>query len=192
MRKIILYVVLSLSVYSVDLNAQNYNHIVSEKLPYGSWNPEAPKELKDFDSLIGTCDCKSVNRNSDGTWKDTVNMVWTYKYIMNGKAVLDETLKEDGAHSMSIRQYNADSAKWYVTFFSSKGANPAPSTWAGGRKGDDIVLYLNQKAPNGTEGYSRLTFYDISEKGYRWKGEWVDINETISFPFWVIDCKRKE
>lgn len=184
-------VMLILMVSSAMLYAQNYAHNPSEKQPFGSWNPEAPEQLKDFEPLIGVCDCKSVNRNPDGTWQDTVNMVWTYKYIMDGKAVLDETLKEDGGHTMSVRQYNADSAKWYVTFFSSSVVNPKPSTWAGGKKDKDIVLYLDQKAPNGMEGYSKLTFYEISENGYKWKGEWSDKAETIAFPFWTIDCKKR-
>ena len=171
--------------------AQNYQHTSTEASPYGSWNPDAPEELKDFESLIGTCDCKSVNRNQDGTWRDTVSMSWTFKYVMDGKAVMDETLKEDGGHTMSIRQYNADSSKWYVTFFASNSVSPSPSTWAGGKTDDDIVLYLDQKAPNGMDGYSRLTFYNISKKGFKWKGEWVDRQETINFPFWLIDCTKR-
>ncbi len=194
MKNTVTIIIASLSIMlcSAVSWAQDYKHIVSEVNPFGSWNPNAPEQLKDFESLIGTCDCKSVQRKQDGTWLDTVNMTWTYRYIMDGKAVLDETLKEDGGHTMSVRQYNADSAKWYVTFFSSAAANPSPSTWAGGKQGEDIVLYLSQKAPNGMDGFSRLTFYDITDNGYKWKGEWVDAKETISFPFWRIYCTRKE
>ena len=43
------------------------------------------------------------------------------------------------------------------------------------------------------EGYYRLTFYDMTEKGYEWIGEWVDKAETIVYPTWKISClKRKE
>ncbi|MEL7005689.1 MAG: hypothetical protein AAFN93_23620 [Bacteroidota bacterium] len=175
---------------SLVTSAQQYHHVSSSNQPYGSWNSESPVELKDYEPLIGSCDCKSVRRNPDGTWQDSIKMVWTFKYIMDGKAVMDETLKEDGGHSMSIRQYNADSAKWYVTYFAANSAAPSPGTWSGGKKGDDMVLYLPQKAPNGADGYARLTFYDISDEGYRWKGEWVDLNETVAFPFWTIDCSK--
>ena len=39
-------------------------------------------------------------------------------------------------------------------------------------------------------GDSRLTFYDMSEDGFSWKGEWVDKKQTIVYPFWMIYCKR--
>ena len=81
--------------------------------PFGAINPEAPKEVADFAPLIGTCDCESIARNNDQTWAEPQQMTWTFKYIMNGMAVQDETLKEDGGHSGSIRQFIADSSKWY-------------------------------------------------------------------------------
>ena len=112
---------------------------------------------------------------------------------MNGMAVQDKTLKEDGKHSGSIRQFNTDSLKWYVHYYSSNAASPTLGSWAGKKtqKGN-IVLYKKQKAPNGTEGYSRLTFYDIDKKGYKWIGEWVDKTEKVKFPFWKITCTRKD
>lgn len=182
--------ILVFTIFSTMLSAQNYVNVESAKHPFGGWNPNMPEQLKDYEALIGECDCQSVRRNPDGTWQDAVKMKWTFKYIMDGKAIMDETLKEDGGHSMSIRQYNQDSASWYVTYFSTSSPGPSPRTWTGGKRGNDIVLYLSQNAPNGTEGYSRLTFFDISDQGYKWKGEWVDLNETISFPFWTIDCVK--
>ena len=53
-----------------------------------------------------------------------------------------------------------------------------------------IILYREQQAPNGMDGFSRLTFYDLSEKGYRWIGEWVDKTEKIVYPTWKIKCTK--
>ena len=64
-------------------------------------------------------------------------------------AVQDETLKSDGKHSGSIRQYLP-----------------------------------------GMEGLFRLTFYDITNNGFKWIGEWVNKDETIEYPTWKIDCKK--
>lgn len=173
------------------LTAQ-YNYEPSSTHPFGMVNPNAPQEVKDFEQLIGLCDCKSVNRKADGTWNTAVDMQWTFKYIMNGTAVQDETLKADGKHSGSIRQFNQDSTKWYVHYYSSNTPVSSLPTWEGTKKGEDIVLYRPQKAPNGMEGFFRLTFYDISKAGYKWKGEWVNPDESIAYPTWKIDCTKRK
>jgi hypothetical protein len=179
-------------LFSISLIAQ-FNYDVSEENPFGKYNPKAPKEIEDYKDLIGECNCTSESRNPDGSWTKPIKMIWRWKYIMNGTAIQDETLKEDGGHSGSIRQYNKDSLNWYVHYYSSKVATPKLRSWAGNKnqKGK-IILYMGQKAPNGTDGSSRLTFYDINDKGYKWIGEWVDKTEKIVFPFWKITCVKRE
>ncbi len=162
----------------------------SDQNPFGLPNPSSPEEIKDFEPMLGLCNCKSINRNPDGTWQDTVQMLWKFQYILNGTAVQDESWKSDGSYSSSVRQFHPDSALWYVTYFSSKSIAPKPPTWAGKKIGDEIVLDLAQKAPNGMEGVSRLTFYDITKNGYNWKGEWVSADGSIIYPFWRIYCTR--
>lgn len=159
---------------------------------YGKYNPNAPDELRDFEELIGTCECKSIQRNPKGEWRDTIRLTWQFKYILNGFAIQDETWKEDSTYTSSIRQYNADSSRWLVTFFSSLSAPRTQPTWIGNRKGNKIVLRMPSKAPNGTDGFSRLTFSEISESGFNWIGEWTSVNETVVFPFWKIWCKKIE
>ncbi|WP_394970335.1 hypothetical protein [uncultured Croceitalea sp.] len=171
------------------LSIAQYQYESSTKNPFGQPNPEAPKELLDYSKLIGECNCKSQSRKPNQTWADPINMKWRFKYIMNGMAVQDETVKADGRHSGSIRQFIADSTKWYVHYYSTAAPTPTLSTWKGGKNDNgNIILYKDQKASNGTKGYSRLTFYDIDDKGYKWIGEWVDKTESVSFPFWKIDC----
>lgn len=161
--------------------------------PYGKLNPEAPPEVADYAPLIGVCDCSSVARKPDGSWGDTQAMTWTFKYILNGMGVQDETIKEDGSHSGSIRQFIADSSRWFVHYYTSSTPSTVLSVWEGNRKGDSIRLYNAQKAPNGMDGFYRITFRNMSEAGFNWVGEWVDTAETIVFPMWKIDCiKRTE
>lgn len=176
--------------FSSPLLAQ-YDYDSSLEHPYGLPNPEAPKELLDFAPLIGECDCKSQTRNADQTWAEPSDMVWRFKYIMNGMGVQDETLKADGRHSGSIRQFIADSTKWYVHYYSSGSPSPTLPTWEGNKNEDgNLVLYRDQKAPNGMEGFYRLTFYDIENTGFKWIGEWVDKTESVVFPTWKIDCSN--
>lgn len=172
---------------------QTYEFEPNDQYPFGQLNPEAPAQLADFEPLIGKCSCKSVSRINQNEWADTVKMTWTFKYIMNGMAVQDETLKVDGKHSGSIRQYNADSSKWYVHYYASSSAVPKLPAWEGGKKDNgDIVLYKDQQAPNEMDGFYRLTFSNISDEGYDWVGEWVNQKETIAYPTWKIFCKRSD
>ncbi|WP_422348837.1 YybH family protein [Flagellimonas sp.] len=166
-----------------------YNFEPSAEHPFGLPNPEAPKELMDFAPMIGECNCKSETRNADQTWAEPVDMVWRFKYIMNGMGVQDETLKEDGTYSGSIRQFIPDSTRWYVHYYSTRAPSTVLPVWEG-RKTEEgkIVLYREQKAPNGMDGFYRLSFYDIDDKGFKWIGEWVDKTESVVFPTWKIDC----
>ncbi|UJH66627.1 DUF4440 domain-containing protein [Allomuricauda sp. SCSIO 65647] len=170
------------------LTAQ-YEYEPSAEHPYGLPNPKAPKELLDFAPLIGECNCKSQMRNQDGTWAETTSMLWRFKYIMNGHAVQDETLKPDGGYSGSIRQFIPDSTRWYVHYYSNKGLSTVLPAWEGTKQENgDILLYREQKAPNGMDGYYRITFSEIDDNGFKWAGEWVNIDETIVYPTWKIDC----
>ena len=183
-------ITLLLLFFSVSAFSQ-YDNDFSDKYPFGKAHPNAPEQLKDFDALIGECNCKSETRKQDGSWNSATDMVWRWKYIMNGMAIQDETLKADGKHSGSIRQFIPDSSRWYVHYYSSGSPSTTLPTWEGNKTEEGkIVLYRDQKAPNGMEGYYRLTFYDISKSGYKWIGEWVDKTETVIYPTWKIDCKR--
>lgn len=168
-----------------------YDYEPSVEHPYGLPNPDAPTELLDFVPLIGECHCKSEVRKPDQTWAEPVNMIWRFKYIMNGMAIQDETLKEDGAYSGSIRQFIPDSTRWYVHYYNSKSPSTVLPVWEGNKtKEGNIVLYREQKAPNGADGFYRITFQDIDENGFKWIGEWVDTTETVVFPTWKIDCSN--
>lgn len=180
-----------LALISFSINSQEfYNYEVSKENPYGKYNPNAPKELLDFKDLIGECECESISKNKDGSWAEPVKMIWRWKYIMNGMAIQDETLKADKKHSGSIRQFDTISKKWMVHYYSSSSTPKTLPAWEGNKEDGKIVLYRDQKAPNGNEGYFRLTFYDISNEGYKWIGEWTDKTENFTFPTWKIACKK--
>jgi len=176
----------------IQAQTDPFDYEPSVEYPFGQANPEAPIQISDWAPLIGECDCQSVSRNADQTWAEPVPMLWRYKYILNGKAVQDETLKADGTHSGSIRQYNADSSRWYVHYYSSSASTPSLGTWEGNLNEDgQIILYKPQAAPNGMDGFFKITFYDISDEGFKWLGEWVSLDESFKFPTWKIDCRKR-
>ncbi len=160
--------------------------------PFGLPNPDAPKEITDFAPMIGICDCKSISRNPDGTWKDSLDMTWKFKYIMNGTAVQDEVWRANELYAGSIRQFQKDSAEWVVSYFSYPSVAYTPGVWHGKKMKDKIVLTQPQAAPNGMEGSSTLTFFDWNEEGFKWKGEWIKDDKQVTYPFWMIECKRRK
>ena len=191
MKKLIILILCLCAFVSIQAQEVNTDYEPSKDFPFGRINPVAPQQIKDFAPMIGICDCQSLSRNPDGSWQDTIPMIWKFKYIMNGTAVQDEVWRSENRYAGSIRQYQADSSKWVVTYFSYPAVSTSPGVWLGGKVGKDIILKMDQKAPNGTEGYSRLTFYDMTEEGFNWKGEWVSKDETITYPFWMIYCQKR-
>ncbi len=160
--------------------------------PYGLPNPQAAEEIRDYQEMIGVCDCLSYRTGKDGQMTEPVSMIWEFRYIMNGMGVQDLTLKEDGSHSGSIRQYNSEEGKWYVHYYTSVNPSPTLGTWEGRRSNDSIVLRKEQKAPNGMEGFYKITFKNISPKGFNWTGEWVNPDETFKLLTWKIDCVKRQ
>lgn len=187
MKKVLSIIICCTSVF---IGFAQYSYEPSAENPYGVPNPKAPTEVKEYQPLIGLCDCTSVSRKQDQTWAEPVKMKWKFKYIMNGMAVQDETLKADGRHSGSIRQFNEADESWYVHYYSSSTASPQLNAWKGGMKEGKIVLYNKQKAPNGMDGFFKITFSNISEKGFDWLGAWVNDDESIVYPTWKIQCKK--
>ena len=175
------------------LKAQTlYDYEPSNKHPFGLPNPNMPKAFLNYAPMIGECDCKSLARIDQNTWGDSIPMIWRFKYIMNGMAVQDETLKEDGSHSGSIRQFIADSARWYVHYYSSSKPSGVLGTWEGNiDEIGNMVLYKDSPAPNGAEGFYKIIFSDISDKGFNWLGQWVSKDDSVSYPLWKIFCTKK-
>ena len=183
------------STNAQELPPPNYGS--SSESPYGRPNPQAPEQLGDYAPLIGTSKCNSISLRPDRTWDDPVSMTWTFKYIMNGMAIQDETIKEDGEHSGSIRQFSQDSSKWYVYYYSTSKITSV-STYSGVKINDDMVLYKSVSditTPDNKRLYYRLTFSNISDQSFDWRGEWVDPSiepDSVYAATWKISCiKRK-
>lgn len=188
-RTLLAMIFVTFSGLCVSQNTVSADYAVSKKQPYGTKNPTAAEQLNDFQPMIGKSQCKSLRRNPDQSWQDTTTMLWSFKYILNGTAIQDETWYEN-FYATSIRQFHADSNIWVVSYSSYPGVSTKIPVWKGNKTGDDIVLEQKQKSPNGMEGASRLTFTDISSNGFHWKGEWVSEDQSIVYPFWEIWCTK--
>ncbi|MCK8481231.1 hypothetical protein [Psychroserpens algicola] len=159
---------------------------------FGKPNENAPKEIKDFQQLIGLCDCKSVQYKS-GVAGDTLALKWRWKYILNGNAVQDDGWF-DGQHNQksftSIRILNPKTKQWQVPFFVPYMTSE-PQIWKGGKNGENIVLRKPEPKQNGEDFESVLTFSNISNKGFNWTGKKVNLNSKKETVFWKIWCIKE-
>lgn len=187
---ILFLLILSNSMFAQEIPLE---YEPSASYPFGRLNPDAPMETGDYGKLIGLCDCKRVIRNPDQTWSDTTAMIWKWKYIMNGYAVQDEVFREGNLYAGGVRQFNVDSAQWVVSYFSQPAVPWVPGVWHGGtQENQDIVLFKDQKAPNGTDGFYKITFTNISKDKFDWIGEWVNVGETFKLPTMMIYCQKRK
>ena len=188
MKKLLLLFIIAFT--STTIKAQ-YEYEPSDTYPFGRVHPYAPEQLSDFESMIGESKCESVSRAPDQSWNPPHEMIWKFKYIMNGMAIQDEVLRTEAPNAGSIRQFNPDSSAWYVHYYTAGSATSTLPSWEGNRNEEGkIILYREQKAPNGLDGFYKITFFDITNTGFEWVGEWVNEQETFSFPTWKISCEK--
>jgi|GEM_PF-857948 len=161
------------------------------RIHYKKLEVKHSKMPDDFELLMGTCQCLSEQMQANGQWQAPINMRWTFEPIMGGSGVQDEFDLDSGLHGGSIRQYNAQEKKWYVHYYSNQAASPKLQSWEGSKnENGDIVLYSPQPSASGEPGFLKLRFYEMSDKGYKWIGAWVNEDESTKNPFWKIACTR--
>tara|TARA_R110002073_G_scaffold89852_6_gene212518 strand:- start:36200 stop:36802 length:603 start_codon:yes stop_codon:yes gene_type:complete len=200
MRKTIL-IILLITINSIIGCKEENNHF-SKKLdnnesnkdyPFGKANEKAPKEIKDFDLLIGDCTCKSLQYNAKGLPGDTIPLKWKWRYILNGNGVQDDGwYGNDTIQSAftSIRILNPQTKKWQVPFF-TPNMTSNPSIWNGGKEDGEIILRRPYKVQDSIEVVSTLTFSSISNQGFNWVGESFFPATNSSNVFWKIWCKKE-
>lgn len=156
--------------------------------PWGSPNPAAPSQIREFAFMIGNNDCEEQRRNAaGGDWTEG-RRTWDARYTMNGFAIADSG-RSGGAANANIRAFDMNTGEWVVTFFSMPAY--ASGIWRGGKSGDTIVLRQAQRAPGSNlEGMSTLTFSNISPEGFDWEGKWISDDGAIEYPFWRIQCRK--
>ncbi|PCI82171.1 MAG: hypothetical protein COB20_00775 [SAR86 cluster bacterium] len=138
--------------------------------------------------MVGRNDCAEQKlNNATGDWVDS-SRAWDGLYFMNGFAIRDGG-KSGAATNGNIRVYDAATQEWVVTFFSTPIYSS--STWRGKMEGEELVLRQPQKAP-GTDfdGFSTLTFSNLSAQGFDWTGAWVSEDGSLVFPFWRVQCQK--
>ena len=191
MKKIILSLSFFLGV--VSLSAQDLSQYLksiqlyepSEENPFGKINPAAPEELKQFDFMVGICDCIDSIPQPNNKWVSFPS-IWRAKYFLNGYGIQDNNFNPQNP-TTNLRLYDKATKEWKVTYISAAQSYYA-GLWEGKKEGDDIIVY--QKRGDG-QPYSKLSFYNISEDGYDWKSETVHPNGDVNLG-WNKKCKKRK
>ena len=154
--------------------------------PFGRLHPDAPPETRQFAFMVGEFDCIDRLRQQDGTWIE-FKAIWNAAYFLNGHGIQDRYWNGTFATS-NIRIFDRKKDRWMVTFFRMPGYQSG--VWEGEKEGDRLVMKQESTSPEGeTSVTSRLTFYDITDDGYRWVGESLRTGKPA--PFWKSDCRRR-
>ena len=153
--------------------------------PYGRMNPNAPPELKQFEFMIGDCECIDDIRQPDGTWKE-VNAKWNATFFMNGYGIQDKYWTDGDFVTSNIRIFDNKRSKWIVTFFSMP--RYSSGVWEGSQEDGKMIMRSENENPDGSVSVSRLTFYNISVDGFDWIAERITGEDTVAS--WKSSCKK--
>jgi hypothetical protein len=151
---------------------------------YGLPNPKAPRELTQFDFLVGAWDCASTIRAPDGTVQ-TRPATWAGRYILDGYVIADEFRQlgpsgEVALLGQTYRSFNGESKTWVMKWFDA-----LDSTWLdlgtediGGVQVRAGTITFQHRRPRGRAGrlfplnsLFRITFSDMSDVQFRWRAE---------------------
>jgi len=173
---------------SVQGHAPGLIYEPDQQFPFGRRNPAAPAELAQLDFMIGRNQCDEEKLNAaSGEWESGARS-WDAYYFMNGYAIRDSG-RSGASTNGNIRLFDVLEKQWKVSFFSMPSYGTG--VWAGGLEGENMVLMQPQKAPSTDfDGFSRLTFSNISSQGFDWTGEWVSADDSVVFTFWRIQCSK--
>lgn len=156
--------------------------------PFGQPNPSAPPELRQFDFMIGEFDCVDEIRGADGAWQRT-DAIWNASYFLNGYGIQDVYWCDTFATS-NVRIYDPATGAWRVNFFRAPSTAVGAGQWVGeehvGEQGRRLVMWSG--SPDRKNG-SRLTFFDITDDGFRWHSE--SLRDGVATVGWKSDCKRR-
>ena len=104
----------------------------SKENPFGQMNPNAPKELKEFDFMVGVCDCVDSIPQSGGKWI-TFPSIWQAKYFLNGYGIQDNNFNPQNPTS-NLRLFDKSTKQWKVTYVSG-AQNYFTGEWVGIKEG---------------------------------------------------------
>ena len=142
--------------------------------PHGQPNPDAPRELSQFDFLIGTWQATGKALDGDGAWTE-VSMRWTVRYILDGHAIAGvyHERGDDGEWRpkfVDFRFFDRDRGRWIIEYL-----DPATSTLRPQAQEDTGGVQVNDGSVTVTSQYGpylvRETFTRVDDDNVQYRSE---------------------
>jgi Protein of unknown function (DUF1579) len=164
---------------------------------FGKPNPNAPVALSRFAFLIGRWRCEAKVRLANGEWQ-RFEATWLGRFILDGYAIADEYRMSgsDGeliVLGMMFRAYDPARQIWNI-----KWLNALAGTWTdlgpaelGGVRFDGRSITYAFKEPVAAHAYTRVTYTNISQTHFTWRGEKSEDGKAWS-EFMVVEAYRSK
>ena len=133
-------------------------------------------DVHSFNELIGTWNCKGLNRNKDGSWRtDTTSGTWVWFHLFEGNAVQDifyggvnpnqvDTASKGGTN---IRIYNEKENRWNMAWLDTNNKIIEVFTAVGDR--EKIIM----DGINAQGRHVQNHFTEISDNSFTWTQYWT-------------------
>jgi len=160
-------------------------------------NPNAPAALSRFAFLMGTWRCEAKVKSANGEWQ-RFEATWLGRFILDGYAIADEYRMTDSSGElvvlgMNFRTYDAARQLWNIRWL-----NALTGSWTeltsegfGGVRLDDHSIIYTFKEPMADHAFTRVTYTNISNTHFTWRGEKSD-DRNVWSEFMVVEADRSK
>ena len=135
--------------------------------PFGSRNPQAVREIEQYEFMIGEWQCNERFRQADGNWIEEESLV-RGSYFLNGYGIMNQTFLRQSAVAMTY-QYDAESSSWAIT--NASAPSFGKTEWVGQKVGATMVASRESTSPAGAPITLSITFLNIGPASFDWKLE---------------------
>ena len=132
-------------------------------------HPDAPVELAHWGQLAGEWRCLVRSPSAEGDWRETT-ATWTWRYVLDGRAVQDEYVGEAPADGEAfrggaLRIFNPQDSEWEIAWVDNR--SPGIKLYVATSGPDQVTM----RKPPGEDPDWLTRFFDISEDRFSWSND---------------------
>jgi hypothetical protein len=140
--------------------------------------------------MIGRFSCELEYRKlEEGSWvvARRGTATWEARYVLDGHAILDEFIDDEGSAAVNVRIYSTEEHRWKIHAVAVE--QPAGGIHNASLVEGAMVMDVVRETPTGFEYTQRYSFRREDEDRYRWTNEVLG-SDGASVTLDVIECRR--